>query len=383
LKICYFGTYRKEYSRNKIMMAALAKAGVDVIECHTTLWKSIEDRVNLTKGGWKQPNFWWRLIRAYGQLLWRFFKLPEFDILMVGYPGQFDVYLAKFLAKLKRKPLVWDVFMSIYLVAKERGLDQQNRFTVNLIRHVEARALRLPDLLIQDTAEYVAWFHQEYGISPDRFRLVPTGADDRIFKPVEITDQREDDSFIVLYYGTFIPNHGVMKIAQAVKYLAEKDDIIFEFIGEGPDKAPFKEFVDKHNLKNVRFHGWMSQEELLVQIAKSDICLGAFGDTPQSLMTVQNKIYECMAMGKPVITGESPAVKSGFVHKKDIYMCERCPGGIAGAITALRNDNDLCKFIGENSFKTFTQNYSLTSLGNKLVDDLFSINVKKNDPLIF
>ena len=373
MKICYFGTYRKAYSRNKIMMAALAKSGVEVIECHATLWKSIEDRVNLTKGGWKKPAFWWRVMRTYVQLIWRFIKLPEFDILMVGYPGQFDVYLAKLLSMLKRKPLVWDVFMSIYLVAKERGLDLENRFTVNLIRQVEARALRLPDLLIQDTPEYVAWFHNEYGISADRFRLVPTGADDRIFKPVKITDQMKDDRFTVLYYGTFIPNHGVMKIAQAVKLLADERDILFEFIGEGPEKSALEEFVKKHNLKNIRLHGWMSQEELLVQIAKSDICLGAFGDTPQSLMTVQNKIYECMAMGKPVVTGESPAVKSGFVHKKDIYICERSPVGIAGAITALRNDHDMWKFIGENGFKTFNQNYSLTSLGNKLVDILHDI----------
>ena len=373
MKICYFGTYRKAYSRNKIMMAALTKSGVEVIECHATLWKSIEDRVNLTKGGWKKPAFWWRVMRTYIQLIWRFFKMPEFDILMVGYPGQFDVYLAKLLSMLKRKPLVWDVFMSIYLVAKERGLDLENRFTVNLIRQVEARALRLPDLLIQDTPEYVAWFHNEYGISADRFRLVPTGADDRIFKPVDITDQLKDDQFTVLYYGTFIPNHGVMKIAQAVKLLADERDILFEFIGEGPEKSALEEFVNKHSLKNIRLHEWMSQEELLVQIAKSDICLGAFGDTPQSLMTVQNKIYECMAMGKPVVTGESPAVKSGFGHKKDIYICERNPEGIAGALTALRNDHDMCKFIGENGFKTFNQNYSLTSLGNKLVDILHDI----------
>lgn len=366
MKICYFGTYRKAYSRNKIMMAALAKSGVEVIECHATLWKSIEDRVNLTKGGWKKPVFWWRVMRTYVQLIWRFIKLPEFDILMVGYPGQFDVYLAKLLSMLKRKPLVWDVFMSIYLVAKERGLDLENRFTVNLIRQVEARALRLPDLLIQDTPEYVAWFHNEYGISADRFRLVPTGADDRIFKPVKITDQMKDDRFTVLYYGTFIPNHGVMKIAQAVKLLADERDILFEFIGEGPEKSALEEFVKKHNLKNIRLHGWMSQEELLVQIAKSDICLGAFGDTPQSLMTVQNKIYECMAMGKPVVTGESPAVKSAL-SSDTIVLCNRDdPADIAEAILCLKQDPDRIQELSKKSIIEFNEHFSIVRLGRQL-----------------
>jgi glycosyltransferase involved in cell wall biosynthesis len=348
------------------MIAALRNAKVEVIECQVALWKSIEDRVNITKGGWKKPAFWWRVMVTYGRLILRIFKMPDFDILIVGYPGQFDVFLAKLLSVLKRKPLVWDVFMSIYLVAKERGLDQENRFIVNLIRKIEARALRLPDLLIQDTAEYVNWFYTEYGISPERFCLVPTGADDRIFKPIELGNPTDDDQFIVLYYGTFIPNHGVMKIAHAVKFLAEENDILFEFIGEGPEKAALEEFLEKHNIKNVRLHGWMSQEELLVYIAKSDICLGAFGDTPQSLMTVQNKIYECMAMGKLVITGESVAVRAAF-PPDTIVVCDReNPEELAKIIADLSNNRDFLQNIQKNAREIFLKNYSICSLGRKL-----------------
>jgi hypothetical protein len=46
---------------------------------------------------------------------------------------------------------------------------------VNLLRQIERRALALPDLLIQDTADYVDWLHETYGVSKERFRLVPTG----------------------------------------------------------------------------------------------------------------------------------------------------------------------------------------------------------------
>ena len=37
LRVCYFGTYRAEYSRNRIMMEGLRKNGVEVIECHENL----------------------------------------------------------------------------------------------------------------------------------------------------------------------------------------------------------------------------------------------------------------------------------------------------------------------------------------------------------
>jgi len=53
--------------------------------------------------------------------------------------------------------------MSIYLIAEERGLVAHHPFTGRLIRTLEGLACRLPDRLILDTAEYVAWFGQTTG----------------------------------------------------------------------------------------------------------------------------------------------------------------------------------------------------------------------------
>lgn len=354
------------------MIAALRSAGVEVKECHVSLWHGIEDRVNITIGGWQSPKFWWRVIKAYFELLWKYQKIGKYDILMVGYPGQVDVFLARILANVRKKPLVWDVFMSLYLVAKERKLDEKKGSSVNLIRKIEEKALRKPDLLIQDTGEYIKWFHNEYGIHPDRFRLVPTGADDRIFKPIS-TSKKDDGYFRVLYYGTFIPNHGVMHIVQAAQKLQDENKILFELIGDGPDRKPAQEFVKTNGLINVIFHDWMEQKELVQAIHNADVCLGAFGDTPQSLMTVQNKIYECMAMGKAVITGDSPAIRDKFTHKSNIFICERKPAGIAKAVSTFKSHPELSEQIGERELSYFRQNYSLTSLGNKLVKYLNDI----------
>lgn len=373
MKVCYFGTYRQLYSRNKIMIAALEAAGIDVVQCHATLWRGIEDRVETTKGGWKRPSFWWRVLTAYTRLIWRFLHVRDFDILMVGYPGQFDVFLAKIFAKLRRKPLVWDVFMSIYLVAKERMLDRESHFTVNLIRKIEAHALSLPDRLIQDTSEYVRWFQNEYGLSPDRFSLVPTGADNRIFDPTKVEPTERRGDFLVLYYGTYIPNHGVMKMAEAIRLLSLHEDIQFEFIGDGPDKQAFEDFLFQNGIRNVRLVDWITPEELLERIARADLCLGAFGDTPQSLMTIQNKIYECMAMGKAIITGESPAIRA-TLPQEVIITCERDnPQELAETILKLKNDPDRCSTLGENARLHFNADYSIESLGLKLKTYLESL----------
>ena len=70
LRVCYFGTYRANYTRNQILLAGLrAQENVVVHECHAPLWHSIEDRVEQASGGWKNPRFWWRVMSTYWQLM--------------------------------------------------------------------------------------------------------------------------------------------------------------------------------------------------------------------------------------------------------------------------------------------------------------------------
>ena len=69
LRVCYFGAYRAEYSRNQIMMEGLRQSGAQVSECHVELWTGIEDRVQAASGGWIHPRFFVRVIRAYLELL--------------------------------------------------------------------------------------------------------------------------------------------------------------------------------------------------------------------------------------------------------------------------------------------------------------------------
>ena len=291
------------------------------------------------------------MIGAYARLLWKYLHVKEYDVLMVGYPGQFDVFLARKLAWLRGKPLVWDVFMSIYLVALERGLDAHSQFMVGMLRRLERLALRLPDRLIQDTAEYVDWLHATHGIPAERFRLVPTGADDRLYQPMP-QPPAADGKLRVIYAGTFIPNHGVPYMIEAARLLADEPAILLEMVGDGPEREPALRLAQRYNLPNIIFSGWLEKEELALRVAQADVCLGAFGTTPQSLMTVQNKIFEAAAMAKPMISGDSPAVRAAFEHGQEICLCAREDGAaLAQAIRTLWQDPALRERLAQNSHR--------------------------------
>jgi glycosyltransferase involved in cell wall biosynthesis len=373
LRVCYFGTYRANYSRNQIMVAGLRAAGVQVIECHTSLWHGVQDRVQAFSGEWKYPRFWLRVLKTYSRLLRQYRAVGDYDVMVVGYPGQFDVYLAWCLSRWRRKPLVWDIFMSIYLIAQERGLVEQHPIIGQVIRLVERWACRLPDLLIQDTAEYVAWLQNTHDVAPERFRLVPTGADDRVF--YTIGEQRSSHNrFTALYYGTFIPNHGVGHIVEAARILRDEDDIHFELIGRGPCRAEVEAQVQRYGLTNVTLVDWIDKQALPERVAQADVCLGAFGATPQSLMTVQNKIYEGMAMGKAVITGDSPTVRGTFTHGKHIYLCQReNPQSLAQALLQLKEQPTLRASLAENGHRYYQMHFTVAQLGQRFKQHLLEL----------
>jgi glycosyltransferase involved in cell wall biosynthesis len=365
LTACYFGTYRSEYSRNQIMIEGLRRAGVTVIECHEDLWHGIDDRVAVASGGWISPCFWWRLLRAYCSLIIRYFKTDAHDLVIAGYPGQLDIFVARILCRLKRRPLVWDIFMSVYLIALERGLEDASRASVTVLRMLERLGARLPDMLILDTEAYVSWFTTTHNASADNFRIVPTGADDRVFQPAnECAEPAEP--FVVLYYGTFIPNHGVLYIIEAARLLADNPRVHFELVGTGPQRAQAQALADEYRLGNTTFSVWQDKAALASRIARAHICLGSFGVTPQSLMTVQNKVYEALASGRPVITGDSSAMRSLFRHKQHLYLCSReNPVSLAQAVTELADNPALCRSLAAEGHRLFLEEFTTSRIGER------------------
>ena len=373
LRVCYFGTYRANYSRNQIFLKGLRSQGVEVYECHANLWRGIADRVDQASGGWRRPGFWLRIVRAYWQLLRAHGRIPPYDVMLIGYPGQFDTFLGKYLARRRGKRMALDLYMSLYLIAEERGLVEKSPTTGKVIRKLESLGLHQPDLIISDTAEYVDYHCRTYGLTPDRFQLVPAGADDSFFyRRPDI--QPPDDRFRLIYFGTFIHNHGVPVIIKAAKLIEDHSDIHIELYGEGPERSVSEDLAKDMGLENVSFHGWTEKAELAEETARSHACLGAFGETKQSMMTVQNKIWEAMSVGRPVISGDSPTMQDTFTDREQVYLVDRNdPAALADGILDLASHPGFTKRMGEAAWQRAQEN-NVESLGKLLVQVLGSIN---------
>lgn len=373
LRICYFGTYRANYERNRLMIDRLRLCGFEVIPCHAALWQGYEDRQQIASGGWKNPSFWWRAIKAYLTLLSEYHKIGDYDVMMIGYPGQLDVPLGRLLSILRGKPLIWDVLMSLYLIASERHLDKKSPLTIKIIHWLEKTSMRMPDLFIIDTPTYAEWYQKEYKIQEEKIRLLPLGADDRLFRP-SLNPRKNDSRFVCLYYGSYIPNHGVPVIVQAANNLVDHPEIYFEFIGAGIDRPKAEQMAHKFGLRNVAFIDWLDKDKLVQKIAECDVILGTFGNTPQALLTMQNKIHEGLAMAKPVINGDSPTMRAILKHGEQIFLCEReNPKSLADAILTLSKQPELCAKIALRGYSFYLENLKFDIISEHLCKIIQSI----------
>jgi glycosyltransferase involved in cell wall biosynthesis len=65
-----------------------------------------------------------------------------------------------------------------------------------------------------------------------------------------------------------------------------------------------------HGFSNVRFESWLPYEHLPNRIAKAHILLGIFGSSVKADLVIPNKMFQAMAVGRPVITRRSKAYQT-------------------------------------------------------------------------
>ena len=128
------------------------------------------------------------------------------------------------------------------------------------------------------------------------------------------------------------------------------------------------------NTKNVNFIDFLPYEELVKYISQADVCLGLFGKSPKIKRVIATKVYEAIAMRKPVITGEVPAMKELFQNRKHCLFCNIGDShDLAEKILELKNNPELRKRIAEEGYKLFKARLIPKVLGQELKGILESL----------
>jgi len=352
LKVCFFGSYvRDSYgipsgNGGTLIKKILEKQNIEVIECHETIDKKSS------------------FISSYLKLLSKHRKL-EYDIMLIPWRGILTFPLAKFI---HRKPIIYFPAFSIYdTLVNDRKKIKKNSLKARIVHFVDKQSCKWSDKVILESSEEINYFVNEFGLPKKKFDQLSFAADETIFVPqIQKTQEKE---FIVLFFGSFIPLHGLESIVESAKILKSHEDILFKICGDGQTKKEIEKITQESQLKNVQLLGLVSKDSLIDNIKNSDICLGLFGSTNKARKVVTNKVFQILASQKPLITMDSPAAREVFLEngKNCLLVPASDPKKLADAILFLKNNPQERQTIAKYGYQTYKEHLSMSQVGKKLV----------------
>ena len=339
--ILFLGEYDiNKFSRARVLYKGLKKAGFHVDYCGDN-----------TK-------------RKYLILAKRLLKC-DFKLLIVT-SGIGIVLLCKLLQFIHRKPIILDELISVYDSSVfDRKVVKQHSLKARLLWFEDWLKCRLSNHIMVDTLEHADYFVRTFHIRVDKISVILVGADNTIFKPSPIKNHK---GFKVLFYGSFLPIHGVDIILNAAHILRNKP-IKFFVMGRGRSIITFNnalELSKKLELRNVYFDKKFLSSTIKIRnwIRSADICLGVFGATLKANRVIPYKVYETLAMAKPLITSNTQAIRTiGLMHKQQCYLIRGGnPEELARAIMILYNNRRFRNRLGKNGYEWFIEHASIEKI---------------------
>ena len=303
MNILVTGRYEPGYNRNRVLLNGLRAKGVNLTE-------SPYDR----KKEWDPAGF--------------LQKTDHFDLVFLPAFTHYDV---RFIKKRTGLPLVFDPLISRYL-SKVFDYKKVQPYSPRALKNFlkDKRSMEAADVVLADTHAHRDYYMKKIGINPEKIVVVPVGVDTREYQPVP--GKPDHRQITVGFYGSFIPLHGIAKIVETAVLLKNQRHIRFELIGDGVGFDRVRAHIRSSDPGNITLTGRVPPEELPERIGGFDLCLGIFGDSLKARLVIPNKIYHYCAMGKPVITMDSPAIREVFTPGTDLFTTTNTPHGMATMI---------------------------------------------------
>jgi glycosyltransferase involved in cell wall biosynthesis len=378
LRVCYFGVYGPAFPRNVMLVRGLRANGVEVVECRAPL----ELLPGHSKGAGVPGISFARVRYEARELVTTVRRIAHLareaarirgplDAIVVAEFNQGLAPLAWLLAKRKRCALVADYCLSLWDTAvNDRKSLQPNRPRAVYRKALDRTGLLLSDVVLTETPATARWFDEQ--LAPGKVipknRVIHLGAPEWEFRPKPLPE-RGDRPLRVLYFGTWIPLHGVEFILDAAAELADDPRFAFTFTGKGQTRKELEERYAADPSGNVRWLGFVPQDELLRLIEEADICLGIFGTSQKARQVVSNKVWQCLASGRPVVTGDGPGAQSILRDGEHALLVPHGDGSaIAAALVRLADDEELAARLAANAARLVEEDYTSTGVGRQLHD---------------
>lgn len=366
MKICYFGTYDRTYSSNRLILQGLRENNVPVVEinAHTKVTE-LNSAAHMSWGQILKRIFGkYRIISEFAK---NYNEFKKTDVIYVGYPGHVDLFAAYVIAKLFGKKLVFNPLLIVYVgFSEEQGILSKNSLLGKTIKIAEGLGYKLCDMVFADTPNQAEFLKKNFGVKDEKLRVLPIGADNKGYE-YSVYKNKNGKKVNVVYYGLYAPMHGVEFIVETANLLKNDNDIVFSMVGSGNKYQETYNKAQELGLKNIKFYPDVFEGQHLKYLQDADIFLGFLKKHPTIEKVIPNKVYQGLALGRAVITADSPVIRSVFKDHENMYFVEPSNARVlADAILDLKNNPELRSKIAKNGYELYINNFTPKHVGAKL-----------------
>ncbi len=309
-----------------------------------------------------------------------FIARGKYDVLYATSPPLFVGGAALVLRALRRIPLVFEVRDLWPESAVQLGELRNERAVAWAAKLAEAcyhRAHRIVAVTRGIRERLLA-----HGISSAKISLIPNGANTELYVPRgDHPELRAElgirpDHFVIAYTGLHGLAHGLETVLAAADLLREQADIVFLFVGNGPQKAMLMTLAQNLALPNVIFHDAVPEVELPNYLALANIGLDCRRRVGISQGTLPVKMFSYMACALPVllaIEGEAVVLLEEQAQA-GIAVPPETPQALVAAIMTLKSDPTRCACFGKNGRAFVEQNFSRQEFARELETLLMQVH---------
>lgn len=278
------------------------------------------------------------------------------DIVVATSPQFFCGWAGVLVSRLRRLPFVLEIRdiwpESIQAVGALRG-----RLFLRLLEWLERWMYLAADHIVAVGDGYRDRILQRADVA-DRTSVITNGVDPLRFAPRDADAEflhtwRLDGRFVCSYIGTIGMAHHLEVVLQAAKLLKRQGrrDICFCLVGDGSARPRLEAEVRAAGLDElVVFTGLQPKERIPAILASSNACLVHLRKCDLFETVIPSKIFETMAMGRPIIMGVRGAAQN-IVLESDagLAMEPESADSLVATVAALADNPQLISRLGHGA----------------------------------
>ena len=307
--------------------------------------------------------------------------LPKADVVISTSPQFFNGLAGYFVGMLKRIPWVLEIRdlwpESIVAVGAIK-----NPAIIKMLEWTERFAYRKADRIVPVTDSFKTYILGK-GIEAGKIAVVKNGVDLAQFAPLEGTSALVEElgikgKFVVSYFGTHGMAHHLQTIFYAAHQLSGSRNIVFLMVGDGAERKALVQMRDKMALDNVVMLDQQPKSRMREFWALSDISLVLLKKSDLFKTVIPSKIFESLAMAKPIILGvEGESADLLRAAKAGICIEPEHADDLAARVLELSQNPEQCRQLGRNGCQYVMKHFDRTVLARKLASVIEAVGGEK------